>query len=200
MDIIFERFEKGVTKKSGAGKNYKVNIVHGKKIFKGQESPYSRDYFTNGPVSAELDMVFESARPGASIRLTFNTDQFKSLKSAEIIGGPSAAEDTPTPDKAPAEHPKGVVTSGSFRDPAEIIRTDALDKALKTVALAFENPEAFSKLLKKTATMSVLKMEILDLAKDYERFINGKMVLSDPSSNPEDMGDPKEFEDEDIPV
>lgn len=212
MDITFQSFEMGVQKTSNQGNQYTVNTVSGVKTYQGQETPYSKDYFPNSPNADELNLVFGQCVPGDKVRLSFGSDKFRSLVKAEKLGGGGAPQSPPvnqgTPAApvapvapAPAPAPVPAKSEGKFRDPAELIRGDALTAAVQVVTTAMANAEAFTKMIKKSATLESVNTLILTMAAENEKFITGKLPMADPESTDEDLtGQEEDTEQPDIPA
>lgn len=209
MDIVFKSFEMGVQKTSNQGNQYTVNTVNGVKTYQGQESPYTKDYFPNSPNAEELDAVFSNLTPGQRVRLSFGSDKFRSLVSAEALGGggnklhqePPVNQGTPAAPVVQAPAPVPAKVDNKFRDPSELIRADALTAAVQVVTTAMANAEAFSKMIKKSATLESVNTFILSLAAENEKFITGKLTMADPESSDEDLtGKEEDVEQPDIPA
>lgn len=190
MEIVFEKLERGITKVSqNTGKTYKVNTVHAQKILQdGGREPYTKDYFPN---QEDIHMVFDNAKPGALIHLEFGPQKFKPLIKAEIIG---AAAPGPAGEPSSAQaSPAAKVKPAQFRDPDEIIRTDALGLAQQMVTTSMGYHEVFKGLLKKSSTLPSLMEEIIALADRYTKFIKGEFEV-----DPESSGDDVEEEEKDV--
>jgi len=206
MDIVFKSFEMGVQKTSNAGNPYTANVVSGVKTYQGEESPYSKDYFPNSPNADELNNVLSGLTPGQKVRLSFGSDKFRSLVKAEPLGGgqpqsPPANQGTPAAPVAQAPAPVPMKVDNKFRDPAELIRADALAAAVQVVITAMSNADAFSKMIKKTATLESVNSLILTMAAENEKFITGKLPMADPESSDEDLtGQEEDTEQPDIPA
>ena len=181
--------KEGTTK---AGKPYKLYEV----VVEYRTREYSFSFF--GP--KELLDQAHNLVPGSELECYINDrgnlERIVVVKQAQQSSSPGAGSSGGS-SKSAGPGPRPGATA--FREPDEISRTEALGVAVAFYGKALESAGNFTKLVKKSETLDNLQQGFFELADKAYKFIKGELKVADPASSADDMGDPADVDQPDVP-
>ena len=178
--------------KTGKGQSYSIYSLTLQFKNKSEFSPTFPSW------TKEVVEKVRKLQPGQEIKITL--DAKNNVSDVEVLGAAPASADTPAPSQ-PKTSSAGTSkpAAGQFRDPAEIIRGEALGIAVRHYANIMENSERMSKLVKKTETLENLELGLFGFAAKAEQFILGKLTVALPQSMTDAIGAPANLDQPDVP-